>query len=67
MTLLKLGDLTIVLEKVCAYELVRPRNNTRGEDVPHLRVLLDGGAEVNVYGAPVISKFTRAVKELAKK
>jgi len=68
MTLLKLGDLSIVLEKVCAYELMRPRNNTRSEDTePYLRVMLDGGAEINIYGAAMISSFTRAVKDFAKK
>lgn len=63
MTLLKLGDLSIVLEKVCAFETVRPRNTSRAEEAePHLRVILDGGAELNIYGATMMSTFTRAMK-----
>ena len=67
MTLLKLGDLTLVLERVCAYEVVRPRTSRSGaeEGEPSLRVMLDGGFEITLDGRATMSRFTKAMKDLA--
>lgn len=67
MTLLKLGDLTLVLEKVCAYEVQRPRAARSGgeEGDSSLRVWLDGGHEITITGLATMSRFTKAMKDLA--
>ena len=64
MTLLKLGDTTVVLEKVCAFQEVR----TGAEDAqPSLKLILEGGSEVTVHGQATISIFLREVKALAER
>ena len=65
MTLLKLGDVTLVLEKVCAYEVVRPRLNRSGaeEGEPSLKVMLEGGHEITLDGRATMSRFTKAMKD----
>ena len=64
MTLLKLGDTTVVLEKVCAFQEVR----TGGDDAqPSLKLILEGGSEVTVHGQGTISIFLREIKALAER
>ena len=69
MTLLKLGDLTLILEKVCAYEVQRPRASRSGaeEGDSSLRVLMDGGHELTLHGLATMSRFTKAMKDLRDK
>lgn len=66
MTLMKLGDFTVVLEKVCAYEYVRPRVDSSGQESGQasLRILLEGGHDFTVYGQASISAFVTAMKAL---
>ena len=63
---MKLGDVTIVLEKVCAFEYVRPRVDQGGTESGQvaLRIMLDGGHEVTVYGQASIVAFVTALKAL---
>ena len=66
MTLLKLGDLTLILEKVCAYEVRRPRATRSGgeEGDSSLRIMLEGGHEITLSGLATMSRFTKAMKDL---
>ncbi len=63
---MKLGDFTVVLEKVCAFEYVRPRVDQGGTESGQvaLRIMLDGGHEVTVYGQASIVAFVTALKAL---
>lgn len=67
MTLLKFGDTTIVLEKVCAHVYERPRADSSGleTDQPSLRILLEGGHTVTIQGQGSISAFVTALQGLA--
>lgn len=64
---MKLGDFTVVLEKVCGYEYVRPKVDSSGAESGQvaLRIMLDGGHEVTVYGQASIVAFVTALKALA--
>ena len=65
-TLFTFGDTTVVLEKVCAFEYVRPRSGPSGADAgqPSLRIILDGGGDLTVFGQGTISAFIKAMKAL---
>ena len=67
MTLFTFGDTTVILEKVCAYEYLRPRSGPSGADTGQasLRIILDGGADVTVFGQGAVSAFIKAVKALS--
>ena len=66
MTLMKLGDTTVVLEKVCAFEYVRARVDSSGAESGQaaLRIMLEGGHELIVYGQGSIGVFVTAMKAL---
>ena len=68
MTLMKLGDTTVVLEKVCAFEYVRPRVDQGGAESgqPSLRIMLEGGHDFTLYGQGSISAFVTAMKKRAE-
>ncbi len=67
MTLLELHDLTIVLEKVAAFEFVAPptvpgaapETNT----AKSIRIIMDGGTEFVIHGRGTTAAFLRAMKK----
>ena len=69
MTLFTFGDITLVLEKVCAYEYVRPQQARGGAATgpANLRILLEGGHEFSVVSEVSISAFIGAMKALSEK
>ena len=69
MSLMKLGDTTVVLEKVCAFEYVRPRVDQGGVESgqPSLRIMLEGGHDFIIYGQGSISAFVTAMKNLTER
>ncbi len=70
MTLLELGDITIILEKVCAYEYIeRPMPSGGEEDksnIKSIRILLEGNHSLDIHGRGTIINFVKAMRTLAK-
>ena len=69
MTLFTFNDTTLVLEKVCAYEYVRPQQGRGGATTGPaiLRIMLEGSHQIDVTSEVAISSFLKAMKELGEK
>lgn len=68
MTLFTFGDTTLVLEKVCAYEYVRPQQVRGGAATgpASLRIMLEGGHAFSIGSEVSISAFISAMKTLGE-
>lgn len=69
MTLFTFNDTTIILEKVCAYEYLRPQQGRGGAATgpATLRIMLEGSHQIDVTSEVTISSFLKAMKELGDK
>ncbi|MCA9838595.1 MAG: hypothetical protein KC422_16875 [Trueperaceae bacterium] len=70
MTLLELGETTLVLEKVCAYEYIDrplpPGETADKSNIKSIRIYLDGGHALEIHGRGVIVDFIKAMRSLKK-
>ncbi len=62
MTIVKLGDSSIVLEKVVAFELLRGNLEAEADGSPSLQVMLEGGHVITIKGRPLVQAFMRAIQ-----
>lgn len=71
MTLLELNDITIVLEKVCAFEYISPPvvpgSNVDATLAKSIKIIMDGGAELSIHGQGTTTAFLRAIRQLSKR
>lgn len=70
MTLLELGETTIVLEKVCAYQYIERPMPAGGEEdksnIKSIRILLEGNHSLDIHGRGTIIDFLKAMRNLAE-
>lgn len=70
MTLLELGDINLVLEKVCAYYYMErplpPGGEVDNSNIKSIKILLEGGHSLEIHGRGTVISFLKAMRKLSQ-